>query len=281
MRTAVMIACGVIFFLIAIVLYSAPASSNIFLILLAALANYFLIAHLLYIALGYFIIRSYLIVLQEGSHVDDTTEFSLNGRNVDELTKEITIGFAVFLAISTIPAYKFSWDLVLGCEDWSQPCRYMGRSYGFGAQLIYGLSHLVALIYSFVMFFVIVGFGALIGATLPTFVAGVIALSHRHPAEGFMARSLEQFRSDPRAERELLRIMDEQDASDEEVERLLGRLAPWERWYKRIEYRKRARDVRRLREMAELKRRALDEETGFAKSVHGLERARRRADDRR
>ena len=96
-----------------------------------------------------------------------------------------------------------------------------------------------------------------------------------------MARSLEQFRADPRAERELLRIMDEQDASDEEVERLLGRLAPWERWYKRIEYRKRARDVRRLREMAELKRRALEEETGLAKSVHELERARRRADDRR
>jgi hypothetical protein len=123
--------------------------------------------------------------------------------------------------------------------------------------------------------------GAVVGMTLPAFVAGVIAFSHRHPAEGFMARSLEQFRSDPRAERELLRIMDEQDASDQEVERLMGRLAPWERWYKRIEYRKRARDVKRLREMAELKRRALEEETRFAKSVHGLEGARRRADDRR
>lgn len=96
-----------------------------------------------------------------------------------------------------------------------------------------------------------------------------------------MARSLEQFRSDPRAERELLRIMDEQDASEEEVEGLLGRLAPWERWYKRIEYRKRARDAGRLREMAALKQAALEAETGLAKSVHELERARRRADDRR
>jgi len=94
-----------------------------------------------------------------------------------------------------------------------------------------------------------------------------------------MARSLEQFRSDPRAEQELLRIMESQDVRDEDIERLLGRLAPWERWYKRIEYRKRARDIRRLKEMADLKRRALEEETGFAKSVHELERARRRAGD--
>jgi len=250
-------------------------------ILLSGLANYFLIAHLLYIALAYFIIRSYLIVLQEGGHVDDTTEFSLNGKNIDDLAKEITIVFAIFLAVSTIPAYKFSWDLALGCDGWDQPCRYLGRSYGFGTSLLYGLSHLAALLYSFVMFFVIVGFGAMIGATFPTFVAGAIAFSHRHPAESFMARSLEQFRSDPTAERDLLRIMDEQDASDEEVERLMGRLAPWERWYKRIEYRKRARDAKRLREMAELKRLALAQETGLAQSMHGLEGARRRADDRR
>ncbi len=279
MRAAIAIACGVVFLILAFILYAIPTSSNVFAYLIAGLANFFLIAHLLYIALAYFIIRSYLIVLEEGSHVDDTNEFSMSGRNIDEMAIQITIGFAIFLAISTVPAYKFSWDLVLGCEDWSQPCRYMGRSYGFGTQLIYGLSHLVALIYSFVMFFVIVGFGALIGATLPTFVAGVIALSHRHPAEGFMARSLEQFRSDPRAEQELLRIMESQDVRDEDIERLLGRLAPWERWYKRIEYRKRARDIRRLKEMADLKRRALEEETGFAKSVHELERARRRAGD--
>lgn len=281
MRMAIAIFFGFLFFIIALIHYAIPTSANIFMILLAGLANYFLIAHLLYIALAYFIIRSCLIVLQEGSHVDDTNEFSLSGKNVDELAKEITIGFAIFLAVSTIPAYKFSWDLALGCDGWDQPCRYLGTSYGLGTSLMYGLSHLAALLYSFIMFFVIVLFGFMIGLAFPTFVAGVIAFSQRHPAEGFMARSLEQFRSDPHAERELLRVMEAQDLRDEEVEQLLGRLAPWERWYKRIEYRKRARDALRLREMAALKRRALEEETGLAQSLHGLERARRHADDRR
>ena len=174
-----------------------------------------------------------------------------------------------------------SWDLALGCHNLGDMCRYMTHRQGFFSAMAYGLGGLVSLFYMVAFPFVMAAVGAVVGATLPTFVAGVISFSHRHPAEGFMSRSLQQFRSDPRAERELLRIMAEQDASDEEVERLMGRLAPWERWYKRIEYRKRARDIRRLREMAELKRKAVEEETRFAQSVHGLEGARRRADDRR
>ena len=280
MRTAVTIACGAVFFVIGLIILVAP--NNIFMWFVASLANYFLIAHLIYTGIAFLIVRSYLLCVHEGSHLDDVTEITMTEEGYKEASLGITWGFAIFLAFSTIPGYKISWDLALGCYDWSTPCRYMGnRTAGFFASLIYGLSNLVGLLYFSLLPFVMAWVGSVVGMTLPAFVAGVIAFSHRHPAEGFMARSLQQFRSDPRAERELLRIMDEQDASDQEVERLMGRLAPWERWYKRIEYRKRARDVKRLREMAELKRKALEEETRFAKSVHGLERTRRRADDRR
>jgi hypothetical protein len=279
-RTAVTIACGAIFFVIGLIFLVAP--NNIFMWFVASLSNYFLIAHVIYVGIAFLIVRSYLLCVHEGSHLDDVTEIKMTEEGYKEASLGITFGFAAFLAFSTIPGYKISWDLALGCYDWSAPCRYMGtRTAGFFSSLIYGLSALVALLYFAALPFIMAGVGAVVGMTLPTFAAGVISFSQRHPAEGFMARSLEQFRSDPRAERELLRIMVEQDASDQEVERLMGRLAPWERWYKRIEYRKRARDVKRLREMAELKRRALEEETRFAESVHGLEGARRRADDRR
>jgi hypothetical protein len=280
MRTAVTIASGAIFFLIGLIFIAT--SNNIFMWFVAALSNYFLIAHLIYTGIAFLIVRSYLLCVHEGSHLDDVTEITMTEEGYKEASLGITFGFAGFLAFSTIPGFKISWDLALGCYDWSSPCRYMGsRNAGFFTAMTYGLSGIVALLYFTVLPFVMAWVGAVVGMTLPAFVAGVIAFSNRHPAEGFMARSLEQFRSDPRAERELLRIMDEQDASDQEVERLMGRLAPWERWYKRIEYRKRARDVKRLQEMAELKRKALEEETRFAKSVHGLEGARRRADDRR
>ena len=280
MRTAVTVASGAIFFVIGLIFIAT--SNNIFMWFVAALSNYFLIAHLIYTGIAFLIVRSYLLCVHEGSHLDDVTEITMTEEGYKEASLGITFGFAAFLAFSTIPGFKISWDLALGCYDWSSPCRYMGsRNAGFFTAMTYGLSGIVALLYFTVLPFVMAWVGAVVGMTLPAFVAGVIAFSNRHPAEGFMARSLEQFRSDPRAERELLRIMDEQDASDQEVERLIGRLAPWERWYKRIEYRKRARDVKRLREMAELKRKALEEETRFAKSVHGLEGARRRADDGR
>ncbi len=281
MRVVICILCAIVFFIVGVFMLM-PWPNNIFFWFLSSLANYFIIAHLFYAAIFFVIARSYLLCVHEGAQVDDVNEFVLTEEGYKDSAIGATIGFAVFMFVSTIPGYKLSWDFVLGCHSLSESCRSEGvRAVGFSSALMYQLSGMAALLYMIVLPFFMAAFGVAIGMTLPAFVAGVIAFSHRHPAEGFMARSLEQFRADPRAERELLRIMDEQDASDEEVERLLGRLAPWERWYKRIEYRKRARDVRRLREMAELKRRALEEETGLAKSVHELERARRRADDRR
>jgi hypothetical protein len=210
---------------------------------------------------------------------DPNNSFKISEDECKSLAVGATVGFFFILLLFSIPGKKLQMDFSVDC--YSLFCQSSNKINALGAGFIYAISGLLnlAFIVAFPVFMIAIGAAA--GAAFPTFAAGVISLSNRHPAEGLVARSLQQFRSDPRAERELLRIMDEQDASDEEVERLMGRLAPWERWYKRIEYRKRARDAKRLREMAELKRQALAQETDLARSMHGLEGARRRADDRR
>ena len=281
MRVAIGILCAVLFFTLGVFMLM-PSPNNVYFWFLSSLANHFIIAHLFYIAIFFVLSYLYLFLVNEGSSVDDIEGLSLDEGEYKLVALGATAGFAVFLVLSTIPGYKISWNFMFDCHSLSEICKSVGnRSVGFFSAMAYQLSGIFSILYMLIFPFVMAGFGAAIGMTLPAFVAGIIASSHRHPAEGFMARSLQQFRSDPRAEQELLRIMESQDVRDEDIERLLGRLAPWERWYKRIEYRKRARDGRRLKEMADLKRRAFDEEDGLAKSVHELERARRCADDRR
>jgi hypothetical protein len=281
MRAILAIVCTIVFFAIGVFIAFGSTGRSVSYVFLASLANYFLISHFLYSAIVFIIACMYLMCVHEGAQVDDVNEFFSLSDGYVMPALGVAMAFAVFLVIATIPGYKISWDLALGCEVWSTPCRYIGREHGIGVILFYGIGGISLPLYFLIFPFVMAVLGLLVGLTLPAFVAGVIAFSQRHPAEGTVARSVGRLRSDPAAERELLRIMDEQDASDEEVERLLGRLAPWERWYKRIEHRKRARDANRMREMAELKRRAVDEEDGLAMSVHELERARRRAEDRR
>jgi len=280
-RGALSILGGIVFFILAVMLFAIPISSNIFVHLLAALADYFLIAHLFYAGLAYVIIRLYLIILHEGSHVDDDNEFSISEENIDDLSNSIFIGFVIFLAISTIPAYKFSWDLALGCDDWSAPCRYFNLGYGFGSNFMYALSHLAALVYSFVMFFAIVGFGVLLGGSLPTFVAGVIALSHENQFDAAVKRTLAVDRPDREIERELAKVMRDNLVNEQQVEELVSQLSPINQWVKRIQYRKRLRDARRLREMAAAKLGALREEGQLAERIHDVEGARRERDDRR
>jgi hypothetical protein len=278
-RTLCSVVGGMLFFALAILMMQG-SPYNIFYWFLISLPTYFPISHLLYSLL--FLICSYVIlfVIAEGSMVDDpNNSFKISEDECKSLAVGAAVGFFFILLSFSVPGKKLQMDFSVECYSlFCQSMNKIGYGSAGGLYSVIGLANLL-FIFGFPIFMAAVG--SIGGAAFPTFAAGVISLSNRHPAEGLVARSLQQFRSDPRAERELLRIMDEQDASDQEVERLMGRLAPWERWYKRIEYRKRARDVKRLREMAELKRRALEEETRFAKSVHGLEGARRRADDRR
>jgi hypothetical protein len=278
-RTLCSVVGGILFFALAILMMQG-SPYNIFYWFLISLPTYFPISHLLYSLLFFICAYVILFVIAEGSTVDDpNNSFKISEGDCKSLAAGATVAFFFILLLFSIPGKKLQMDFSVECYSlFCQSMNKIGYGPAGGLYSVTGLANLL-FIAGFPIFMAAVG--SIGGAALPTFAAGVVSLSNRHPAEGLVARSLQQFRSDPRAERELLRIMDEQDASDEEVERLLGRLAPWERWYKRIEYRKRARDAKRLREMAELKRQALAQETGLAQSMHGLERTRRRADDRR
>jgi hypothetical protein len=117
--------------------------------------------------------------------------------------------------------------------------------------------------------------------SIPIFVVKIIEMTLFHPAARPVARTVAQKRPDYMIERELLQIMERQDAGEWEIEKLINEVSPLRRWYIRLQYQHRARTAKQLREMADAQRQAVEEETKLGSSVHALERARRRRADRR
>lgn len=267
---------GALFFVISYFL-NANANSSPLYFSIISLYKLFFISHVIYIGL-YFIVAHYIAAaICEGSHVDGGTPIS--EEKCAEFANKSIFVFIAILVILTPMGFYLSENFKVGCYDIDRPCRAV-RDLSDNGILFYGIGRLVGFLFIPAFFIGFTMLGAATGTFAQRLVSGAIALSNRHPAESVIQKSLKQFRSDPTVERDLLRIMDEQDATDEDIEKLVGRLAPWERWYKRIEYRKRARDARRLREMAELQRQAIAEETGLADAIHETERARRASDSR-
>ena len=114
----------------------------------------------------------------------------------------------------------------------------------------------------------------------PTFIRGLVLARTRHPAKKAVERTVARRRPDYEIERELWAIMRRQDATDAEIERRFHELSPWRRWALRLQYEKRAREARRLRDLAQTQANAYRAEGDLALSVHELERARRMGGER-
>lgn len=112
--------------------------------------------------------------------------------------------------------------------------------------------------------------------TSPAWVGALIAMSTTHPAEQAVTRTVHRKRPDTEIERELWEIMRRQDVSDAQIQRTFDELSPLRKWVLKIQYEKRAREARRLRELAQAQARAFREEGDLAHSVHALERERRK-----
>lgn len=122
------------------------------------------------------------------------------------------------------------------------------------------------------------------------FAAAWINLTTRLPAVGVVERALASDRPDHVVERALAAAMQAQVVDDARVARLYAELAPHRSWAWRLRYRKRLREVARvrgltqakaakMREIADVRMRVMREEIALAGDVHALERARRAAHD--
>lgn len=98
--------------------------------------------------------------------------------------------------------------------------------------------------------------------------------------ESLVKRTLERDRPDRAIAQQLAQIMRQTLINEREAERLLSQLSPFQQWVKRVQYRKRMRDARRLNEMMEAKMQALRAEGDLSRTVHEMEGVRRERDER-
>ena len=129
--------------------------------------------------------------------------------------------------------------------------------------------------YTFASLFCLPVVAGLIAMFIPEFVAAATSMTAMHPASRAVTRTAKQHRPDHLIEEELWAIMRRQDVTDHRPSASSASSRPCAGSTLRVEYIKRAKEARRLRELTEAKI-TLEEETGLAQRVHELERKRRR-----
>jgi hypothetical protein len=268
---------AVLFFGLAIWLLQ-PSPYNIFFWMLISLSSYFLIAHAVYTAIFFVAAYAAFVVISEGSLVDDADSFfNIKESEIKERAVASTIAFFGVLFVFTIIGYKLRIDFSYNC--YSIFCQSSGKIGPDFTGIFYAMSGLcsVAFLLAFPVGMTLIG-GA-VGAAFPTFLAGIIALSQHNKFEAAIKRTLPLDRPDRAIERELAQIMRDNLVNEQQVEELISHLSPLNQWVRRIQYRKRLQDARRLREMAKAKYGALGEEADLALKIHDIEGSRRERDD--
>lgn len=250
------IAFGVFLIIFGCIVLAAETTASPYYGLTVFLISYFPISLLVSIA----VIGIFFGLLSRMNSTSDEI-IGLSDKNIKDKISELVMGAIAFVVVGT------------GTGIFHRSLMETGDASGANPKILLGMWLSVFYMFGFPLYLSYLG-RFLVG-NYPIWIAGYVALTTTHPATGAVTRSLGRKQPDYVIERELWAIMSRQDATDLEIERKFRELSSLRQMILQFQYKARAKEARKLRDMAAAQTEAYRAEGDLAGRLHEYERMRR------